>query len=285
MQEKQDQAAKRRDAKERELEKATQKLRKVASEMVPMNAVIDGYQREIEQWLAAQPKEQAAEAVLKSIDDIRAREQVLQSRGRGVSVDSIQRKIAADERSFRQKEGQMQLPEGGIETVNARFREQERKMKDLNRQIALHDHNNQILMAAHKEHSKRYRDLRAFLEDSAKDLFIQNLLIKDYVGKLEFDHEKKTLVSSVDVNTRSGPRAHDAFGGHKQLSGGENSYSNVCLLLALSAISTCPWQVLDEFDVFMCAGACVRRAHIPSLHTFAGTKTTARWRWSSSATA
>ena len=126
MQEKQDQAAKRRDAKERELEKATQKLRKVASEMVPMNAVIDGYQREIDQWLAAQPKEQAAEAVLKSVDDIRAREQVLQSRGRGVSVDSIQRKIAADERSFRQKEGQMQLPEGGIETVNARFREQER---------------------------------------------------------------------------------------------------------------------------------------------------------------
>ena len=80
----------------------------------------------------------------------------------------------------------------------------------------------------------------------------------------------------VDVNSRTSERAPKAFGGHKQLSGGENSYSNVCLLLALSAISTCPWQVLDEFDVFMCdARQLLHAARASSLASRAGTKTTA----------
>ena len=85
-----------------------------------------------------------------------------------------------------------------------------------------------------------------------------------------------TLPLQVDVNSRTSERAPKAFGGHKQLSGGENSYSNVCLLLALSAISTCPWQVLDEFDVFMCdARQLLHAARASSLASRAGTKTTA----------
>ena len=79
------------------------------------------------------------------------------------------------------------------------------------------------------------------------------------------------------MNSRTSERAPKAFGGHKVLSGGENSYSNVCLLLALSAISTCPWQVLDEFDVFMCDARqlCMQHVRPSSLASRAGTKTTA----------
>lgn len=166
-------------------------------------------------------------------------------------MQSYQKAIAAEEKLFRQKEAVLQLPEGGIETVQANFRQQEKRLKDINREFLTHKENYSNLVAAHEDHSDRHFTLRDYVQDTAELMYFKNLEGKNYVGKMEFDHEKKTLVVSVDVNSRTSERAPKAFGGHKVLSGGENSYSNVCLLLALSAISTCPWQVLDEFDVFM----------------------------------
>lgn len=214
--------------------------------MNPIQTEIDKFQRQIDEWMASH-----SDLGYNSIDAIRRKAQEIQSCGRGVSSQSHQKAIFAEEKLFRQKEAKLALPEGGIETVNARFQEQEEKMTNITREIANHTENYKGLADAHKKFSEKYAKLQEFLSATIQDTFEIYCEHKNYIGKLTFDHEKKTLVSKVDVNSRDGARRESSFGGHKQLSGGENSYSNVCLLLALSSVSPCPWQVLDEFDVFM----------------------------------
>jgi chromosome segregation ATPase len=196
LQAKQDQAAQRREAKERELDKANSKLRRLAADMLPINTEIDDCHRKIEEWLASQRGQESAEAGPRSVEDIRNRAHNLLST-RGVSVQSYQKAIAAEEKLFQQKEARLQLPEGGIETVQANFREQEKKLRDINREFQTHNENYSNLLAAHKDHSKRLDTLRDYVQDTAELLYFKNLEGKNYVGKMEFDHEKKTLVTSV----------------------------------------------------------------------------------------
>ena len=37
----------------------------------------------------------------------------------------------------------------------------------------------------------------------------------------------------------------------RQLSGGERSYTTLCLLLALGHVIECPFRLMDEYDVFL----------------------------------
>ena len=228
------------------MDKVTGKIKRISDQMNPIQAEIDNLERNINEWIASH-----SDLGLTSIDAIRTKTQEIQSRGRAVSSQSHQRAISSEEKLFRQKEAQLALPEGGIETVNARFQEQEEKMTNITREIANHTENYKGLAQTHQFLSGKYAKLQEFLSVTIQTVFEEYCAHKEYRGKLTFDHEKKTLVSKVDVNSRDGARRESSFGGHKQLSGGENSYSNVCLLLALSSVSPCPWQVLDEFDVFM----------------------------------
>ena len=116
MQDRQDQPAKRRETKERERDKANQKLRRMADAMLPVNAEIDECQRKIDVWLASQPNDQSAEHALHSIDGIRAGS--ARPRARGVSAESYQKMNASEQKVSRRKEAALlHLPEGRIETV------------------------------------------------------------------------------------------------------------------------------------------------------------------------
>jgi hypothetical protein len=164
--------------------------------MLPINTEIDECHRKIEEWLALQRGQESAEAGPRSVEDIRHRAQILLST-RGVSVQSYQKAIAAEEKLFQQKEARLQLPEGGIETVQANFREQEKRLKNINREFLTHKENYSNLVAAHEDHSERHNTLRDYVQDTAGLMYFKNLEGKNYVGKMEFDHEKKTLVTSV----------------------------------------------------------------------------------------
>ena len=164
--------------------------------MLPINTEIDECHRTIEEWLASLRGQESAEAGPRSVEDIRHRAQTLLST-RGVSVQSYQKAIAAEEKLFRQKEAVLQLPEGGIETVQANFRQQEKRLKDINREFLTHKENYSNLVAAHEDHSDRHFTLRDYVQDTAELMYFKNLEGKNYVGKMEFDHEKKTLVVSV----------------------------------------------------------------------------------------
>ncbi|BFU25955.1 structural maintenance of chromosomes, putative [Entamoeba histolytica HM-1:IMSS-B] len=63
-------------------------------------------------------------------------------------------------------------------------------------------------------------------------------------GKIKLDHSKRILDVEVSIDNDSERSA-------KTLSGGERSYSTVCLLLALWNVVDCPFRAMDEFDVYM----------------------------------
>ncbi|CAG8433302.1 13049_t:CDS:10 [Ambispora gerdemannii] len=91
-------------------------------------------------------------------------------------------------------------------------------------------------------------DFRTFIAIRAKQCFQYQLSKRGYTGKLLFDHleHKLNLRVQVDDQTETATEKDP-----KSLSGGEKSFSTICLLLALWEAMGCPIRCLDEFDVFM----------------------------------
>ncbi|KAK0188177.1 hypothetical protein F5146DRAFT_1104896 [Armillaria mellea] len=96
----------------------------------------------------------------------------------------------------------------------------------------------------------RWQEFRLHIAVRCKLVFQYNLSHRGYFGKVLFDHDKGTLqlkVQTDDVAATQGSRDKDP----RSLSGGEKSFSTICLLLSLWEAIGCPLRCLDEFDVFM----------------------------------
>ncbi len=97
----------------------------------------------------------------------------------------------------------------------------------------------------------RWQEFRRHIALRCKLVFQFNLSHRGYYGKVLFDHDKGTLQLKVQTDdvaaTQGGSRDKDP----RSLSGGEKSFSTICLLLSLWEAIGCPLRCLDEFDVFM----------------------------------
>lgn len=71
---------------------------------------------------------------------------------------------------------------------------------------------------------------------------------KGLSGNVRFDHEQKTLqlITQTD-NSDELTQCQDV----RQLSGGERSFTTLCLLMALGHVIESPFRVMDEYDVFL----------------------------------
>ncbi|KAJ2343584.1 Structural maintenance of chromosomes protein 6, partial [Coemansia erecta] len=121
------------------------------------------------------------------------------------------------------------------------------------------------LKTAHQQRLSKWTQFRDSMTVRTKLHFIKNLLQRGYTGKLEFDHTQCTLVPKVktdqDVVSESVGQASAGSPSGKgnkyqrkdtrSLSGGEKSFTTICLLLSLWETMNCPVRALDEFDVFM----------------------------------
>lgn len=80
--------------------------------------------------------------------------------------------------------------------------------------------------------------------------FNKYMYINNFAGKLKFRHEDGRLEIAV-LHNEKGRSKLSQVTDMKELSGGERSYTQVSLLLALGESIECPFRVMDEFDVFM----------------------------------
>uniref|UniRef100_A0A672HH36 Structural maintenance of chromosomes protein 6 n=1 Tax=Salarias fasciatus TaxID=181472 RepID=A0A672HH36_SALFA len=86
-----------------------------------------------------------------------------------------------------------------------------------------------------------------FLSARCKYYFDSMLSQRGYSGKMKFDHTGETLAISVQPGQGNKADRNDML----SLSGGERSFSTVCFVLSLWAITESPFRCLDEFDVYM----------------------------------
>ncbi|KHJ30520.1 putative dna repair protein rad18 [Erysiphe necator] len=93
-----------------------------------------------------------------------------------------------------------------------------------------------------------FRRFQASISARSRINFQYLLSERDFRGSLNIDHKRKKLDVHVEpdkaVVTGKGRQT-------KTLSGGEKSFSSICLLLALWEAMGAPLRCLDEFDVFM----------------------------------
>ncbi|KAG0046118.1 Structural maintenance of chromosomes protein 6 [Gryganskiella cystojenkinii] len=98
----------------------------------------------------------------------------------------------------------------------------------------------------------RWREFRAQMSLRSKINFSLQLSQRGYSGELEFHHSEKKLSIRVETEDQNSAKAGVARDKDpKSLSGGEKSFSTICLLLALWDSMASSIRCLDEFDVFM----------------------------------
>ena len=103
-----------------------------------------------------------------------------------------------------------------------------------------------------RERKRRWEFFRKSIGVSARSSFIHLLAQRGFRGKLILDHQQKMLDTKIEPDiTEKDSTGRNA----KTLSGGEKSYAQLCLLLALWEAMGSPIRCLDEFDVFMDAVA------------------------------
>ncbi|GAA5839517.1 hypothetical protein JCM3766R1_003566 [Sporobolomyces carnicolor] len=103
------------------------------------------------------------------------------------------------------------------------------------------------LEEAYLSRTAKWTDFRAHICHRAKMQFGYYLSNRGFHGKLKFDHEQSQLHLAVQTDADKGKeksRRKDAAA----LSGGEKSFSTICLLLTMWEAVGCPLRCLDEFD-------------------------------------
>lgn len=93
-----------------------------------------------------------------------------------------------------------------------------------------------------------FRRFQRLISARSRINFLYLLTERAFRGKLSIDHKSKKLDVHVEPDeTKKSGRGRQT----KTLSGGEKSFSNICLLLSLWEAMGQPLRCLDEFDVFM----------------------------------
>ncbi|KAL5040822.1 hypothetical protein BDW71DRAFT_192963 [Aspergillus fruticulosus] len=106
----------------------------------------------------------------------------------------------------------------------------------------------EVLKVTLNHRKERWRAFRSHISSRAKAQFTYLLSERSFRGRLLADHENKTLDLQVEPDiTKDSSEGRGA----RTLSGGEKSFSQVCLLLALWEAMGSPIRCLDEFDVYM----------------------------------
>ena len=99
-----------------------------------------------------------------------------------------------------------------------------------------------------KQRHFRWEQFKRQISLRARLTFGYLLSERKFRGRVIMDHQDKTLDIAVEPDMT---KVSDAGRQAKTLSGGEKSFSTICLLLSIWEAMGSPIRCLDEFDVFM----------------------------------
>ncbi|KAI9847889.1 MAG: Structural maintenance of chromosomes protein 6 [Thelocarpon superellum] len=105
----------------------------------------------------------------------------------------------------------------------------------------------QLLKSALSDRQDRWRKFQRFISARARAQFTYLLSERSFRGSLKTDHKLRLLDLHVEPDETKTGKGRQT----KTLSGGEKSFSTICLLLSLWEAMGSPIRCLDEFDVFM----------------------------------
>ncbi|KAJ4387984.1 Structural maintenance of chromosomes protein 6 [Gnomoniopsis smithogilvyi] len=165
--------------------------------------------------------------------------------GEGETYDSIEKKLDSLDKALKDRERRRGMTDA---QVQQRLEETKGALETLKSNITRARNTNQLLKKSLGERLAKWRKFQRYISSSSRANFMYLLSEREYRGKLILDHENHTLEVQVEPDkTRKSASARNT----KTLSGGEKSFSSICLLLAIWEAMGSPLRCLDEFDVFM----------------------------------
>jgi structural maintenance of chromosomes protein 6 len=99
-----------------------------------------------------------------------------------------------------------------------------------------------------RERQLRWKFFRSMIARAAKSSFVYLLSERGFRGKMKIDHAGRKLDLAIQPDITSKDDTGRAI---NTLSGGEKSFGQICMVIALWEAMGSPLRCLDEFDVFM----------------------------------
>lgn len=163
----------------------------------------------------------------------------------GESVRSIERKFESIKDQLKKIRGQLGASDEEIQNRASQSVQEYREAKKNHKNLtSLVDELKRALM----DRLRKWRTFQRLISAHARCNFNYLLSERGFRGQLFLDHQKKMLRVQVEPDET---KKNGSGRNTKTLSGGEKSFSSICLLLAIWDAMGSPLRCLDEFDVFM----------------------------------
>ncbi|KAI1773714.1 P-loop containing nucleoside triphosphate hydrolase protein [Hypoxylon cercidicola] len=163
----------------------------------------------------------------------------------GETIRSIERKFESIKDQLKKIRNQLGATEEEIQERARQSIEEYREAKKNHKSLtSLVDELKKALM----DRLRKWRIFQRLISAHARTNFNYLLSERGFRGKLLLDHQQKLLQVQVEPDETE---KRNSGRNTKTLSGGEKSFSSICLLLAIWDAMGSPLRCLDEFDVFM----------------------------------
>jgi chromosome segregation ATPase len=163
----------------------------------------------------------------------------------GETYHSIERKYESIREQMNKLKNQMGATE---DQINQRAVQATQEYRDAKNGVKTIQMDVDLFKKSLMDRLAKYREFQRHVSAQARCNFSYLLSERGFRGQLKLDHKSRKLEVIVEPDkTRENGKGRNT----KTLSGGEKSFSSICLLLAIWDAMGSPLRCLDEFDVFM----------------------------------